>query len=1269
VGALGTDSTTVTLGGGGSTNVTLGVSTGAGDAGKYTATVSSADDSATANVTVLAPAEFTVDIVETTTPVEGEQLNVTTTIENTGDAEDTQTIDLSVGALGTDSTTVTLGGGGSTNVTLGVSTGAGDSGEYTATVSSAENSATANVTVLAPAEFSVDIVETTTPLEGEQLNVTTTIENTGDTEDTQTVDLSVDALGSDSTTVTLGGGNAANLTLSVGTGSGDAGSYTAAVSSNDDSDNTSVTVTEPASFDVTITSVESAVTEGETVMVAYEVTNTGDAQETQDIGFAVNGTTEDTESGVTLNGSETSSGQFTYDTVTGDAPAVSVTVSSNDDSANATVTVKEPASFDVTITSIESAVTEGETITVAYEVTNTGDVQETQDIGFAVNRTTEDTEPSVTLNGSETFSGQFTYDTVAGDAPAVSVTVSSDDDSAGATVTVNEPASFDVTLTSIDSAVTEGETVTVAYEVTNTGDAQGTQDITFAVNGTTEGTEMGVTLNGSETSSGQFSYDTVAGDAPAVSVTVSSADDSAGATVTVNEPASFDVTITSVDSAVTAGETIAVDYAVQNTGDVADTQEIGFAVNGSTESTETGVTLNGSETFSGQFTYVTGDGDAPAVGAAVTTDDDSASDTVTVNRPPKFVVTIAETNAPVEGEQLNVTASIENTGDIQDTQTVTLDAGALGTNSTSVSLDGGNSTTETLSVGTGSGDAGSYTATVSSDNDTDSTGVTVKKPANFTVAIIGANTPVVEGETLTVNAEIENTGDASDIQTVTLDVGVLGTNSTSVSLGGGNAMTETLSVSAGSNDAGSYTAEVSSNDDSDSTNVTVEQPANFAVTITGTNAPVVEGETLTVDAEIENTGDISDTQTVTLGASALGTNSTSVSLDGGNSTTETLSVGTGSGDAGSYTAAVSSDNDSDATNVTVTEPSSFDVTVTSVNTSVTEGETVAVAYEVTNTGGVSDTQNITFAVNGTTEDTESGVTLNESETFSGQFTYQTQTGDSPEIVVAVASEDGSADRTVTVNAPALFAVTLTDVQRAVVEETELNVNYTVENTGGIPKTQDLTFAVNGTTKATEPGVTLNGSETFSGQFTYQTQMGDSPQVTVEVASDEKRDSAAVVVTAAPFDLVADLTEVAGAVGDNVSVDMKVFSRESPGDEFGAYQIGISYNDSVISFNNLTDGVWSPGTQDAGNGTISFASFAANGQTPADPALTLNFEIIAEGTSDVAFDNEALTPDNAILNGNFAEYETVFRNGAAGTDVDRYPTLRTALEGTDATLTY
>lgn len=87
--------------------------------------------------------------------------------------------------------------------------------------------------------------------------------------------------------------------------------------------------------------------------------------------------------------------------------------------------------------------------------------------------------------------------------------------------------------------------------------------------------------------------------------------------------------------------------------------------------------------------------------------------------PAEFVIDSISTNSPVEaGEQLEVTVTVQNTGDIKETQSLDLDVEALGSVSTSVSLDGGESTPTTFSLPTARGDADEYTVTVSATDDT-----------------------------------------------------------------------------------------------------------------------------------------------------------------------------------------------------------------------------------------------------------------------------------------------------------------------------------------------------------------------------------------------------------------------------------------------------------------------------------------------------------------------------------------------------------------------
>jgi len=101
--------------------------------------------------------------------------------------------------------------------------------------------------------------------------------------------------------------------------------------------------------------------------------------------------------------------------------------------------------------------------------------------------------------------------------------------------------------------------------------------------------------------------------------------------------------------------------------------------------------------------------------------------TQTGSSPANFEVSIDSTNSPVpEGDTLQITATVTNTGGQQDTQDITGTASGLGSVTRTVMLDGDESRTETVSIPTSQGDAGSFTITVSSDDDTATTTVTVQ---------------------------------------------------------------------------------------------------------------------------------------------------------------------------------------------------------------------------------------------------------------------------------------------------------------------------------------------------------------------------------------------------------------------------------------------------------------------------------------------------------------------------------------------------------------
>jgi len=113
---------------------------------------------------------------------------------------------------------------------------------------------------------------------------------------------------------------------------------------------------------------------------------------------------------------------------------------------------------------------------------------------------------------------------------------------------------------------------------------------------------------------------------------------------------------------------------------------------------------------------------------------------------------------------------------------------------------------------------------VASENDTDVVNITVvgDGSSNLGARIDDTNSPVEEGNPLTVDATFENTGDRQGAQTVSASVPGLGSDSVSVSIDGGSSTTETFSLPTGTGDAGEHVATVRSENDTDSTTVAVE---------------------------------------------------------------------------------------------------------------------------------------------------------------------------------------------------------------------------------------------------------------------------------------------------------------------------------------------------------------------------------------------------------------------------------------------------------------
>ncbi|MGQ3410898.1 DUF7282 domain-containing protein [Natrinema sp. LN54] len=165
------------------------------------------------------PAAFNVSIAGTNGPVEqGEQLAVEADVQNTGGDAGAQTVSLAVGDTAVDSESVSLEAGETQTVSFTAPTDDLEPGEYPLAVSSENETAETTVTVEAsgePATFAVtDIAAPETGDPGEEVAVTATVENQGDLEGTQTVTYSVDGQPVSEESVTLAGGQSAEIQFS-----------------------------------------------------------------------------------------------------------------------------------------------------------------------------------------------------------------------------------------------------------------------------------------------------------------------------------------------------------------------------------------------------------------------------------------------------------------------------------------------------------------------------------------------------------------------------------------------------------------------------------------------------------------------------------------------------------------------------------------------------------------------------------------------------------------------------------------------------------------------------------------------------------------------------------------------------------------------------------------------------------------------------------------------------------------------------------------------
>ena len=370
--------------------------------------------------------------------------------------------------------------------------------------------------------FAVDITSATQSLTaGQQLTVDYTVENTGDEAGSQQIRLQLGGEQIKSTTTeTLAPSDQTEGRFSYETTGADVGTRTLTVASDDDSASRSIKINEPSpNLAVDITTSPTSITAGRQLTVDYTVKNTGDKADSQRVALSLDDT-EIKNTTVTLDPSESVSGTFTYQTTTADVGTRTLTVTSDDDSADRTVDLVEPT-LRLANTSLEpDSVTTGSTnsYTLTADVYNVSDDGQRETVtislptSLTLTSTAETTEVTATDADGETV--DISVNESDNNAIALSMSPDTDAELRDLTLTVkftaqaNSPPTVSITNTSLEPhSVTTGSTddFVLTADVYNVSDDGQSETVTISLptaltlTSTVEATEATATDTDGET--------------------------------------------------------------------------------------------------------------------------------------------------------------------------------------------------------------------------------------------------------------------------------------------------------------------------------------------------------------------------------------------------------------------------------------------------------------------------------------------------------------------------------------------------------------------------------------------------------------------------------------------------------------------------------------------------------------------------------------------------------------------------------------------------
>lgn len=352
----------------------------------------------------------------------------------------------------------------------------------------------------------------------------------------------------------------------------------------------------------------------------------------------------------------------------------------------------------------------------------------------------------------------------------------------------------------------------------------------------------------------------------------------------------FAVTDLQATDGAPADADVTVDATVRNVGDLTGTNEITFSLYDNSTGTPVPIaanpldveteTLKGTESVDYQFTIPAGVTDENteyvySVDTGSTVENGTIQIGENGDQWPNFEVTSLSAPSSAQlGDSPTLSATVENTGDVVDTQEITFAFDGTDIESRTLTIPGTAQQTLTFQIPTRSEGLG-YELNVSSEDDFRKRTIDIGDQNYFEVTETRAPNVVTTSREFEVNGSIRNVGELATTQTVALRVQNTSTGSVVTSttetltldgeLAGSGIGTINQTVTGGISAAGEYNYTIETANESVTNNIYVGTSPNWRLQASSSEPnpdPIEQNSTLTVNATIDNTGAITSSEDV-----------------------------------------------------------------------------------------------------------------------------------------------------------------------------------------------------------------------------------------------------------------------------------------------------------------------------------------------------------------------------------------------------------------------